>query len=824
MASRSLSLKVLLPILLASAVGLLLSGAVQAATMASPRISPAGGTYRDPVRVSILAPLPGLAIRYTTDGTTPTSATGRNYTVPFTVASRTVVTAAAFRLGTRVSAPAVATYTFFPGATTGGLTSLDAAESIVTGTVDPRGLRTTAWFEWGTDPNLQSPSLTPTVHFYGSAGSRRVSAGMTGLSEGTTYHYRLVARSSAGTSRGRIDCFTVQEAGRDTLVVNSTGDQAIPPLGKMTLREAVSLVNDGGTILFAPALSGRTIDLTTIGERHSILRAESFSMIPGVGWKFNGYLDRDYGRSALYATKNLTIDASALPAGVTVRWAGGEPARILAVLGDLTMNKVKMTGGNAVWQATTEFPTEPVQPYTLARGGALAVWGTARLTGCTLSGNRCEGDPNGSRDRGAFGGGIYADSVQMDSCVVSGNTALGYGAAGGGVFSITGRETSFSYSYLDNTSVTGNRVTGQHAYGGGVYSDGGGPGNLNVIALTNCTLARNLVEDNPAIAQSQMSQYYYRGGGFYMSNGYLELVGSTVAENRVTGIAFPFSDKPNMGGGGIAATIGNAHTVEDMKVWHSIVVGNTLNGVAEDLFTGSLLDFYSLGYNRIGVIDFTQMLVPMPTYMTISRRHYPKVGDMDGLGIGEVLDLPKAVYDASIVSVGADSGGPAMLYYPPKGLALRQILPIQYSVPHIWTGWWRIDSDIPDDGAKLILADIVTKYGSILGSNFADQFGDLTGLTFYDDPYTWPSDSRNKPWIKFWHDLDTAIGDRLGQVRLGDFYWGTFPEGDSRLGKNIDLYTWTAENTLPFLNEYDALGCARFTNGSADIGAIEGGF
>ena len=85
-----------------------------------------------------------------------------------------------------------------------------------------------------------------------------------------------------------------------------------------------------------------------------------------------------------------------------------------------------------------------------------------------------------------------------------------------------------------------------------------------------------------------------------MSNGILKLSNSTIVENAVTGIPAIFSGKPNMGGGGIGATIGNAHVVESMEIWHSIVAGNTLSGAPSDVFTGSLIDFYSSGYNLFG--------------------------------------------------------------------------------------------------------------------------------------------------------------------------------------------------------------------------------
>ena len=70
---------------------------------------------------------------------------------------------------------------------------------------------------------------------------------------------------------------------------------------------------------------------------------------------------------------------------------------------------------------------------------------------------------------------------------------------------------------------------------------------------------------------------YCIGGGLYMSNGHMRVQSSTIVENQVFGRPRTTElDKPNMAGG-IAATIGNAHAVEDMIIGHSIVVGNTVH-------------------------------------------------------------------------------------------------------------------------------------------------------------------------------------------------------------------------------------------------------
>ena len=144
----------------------------------------------------------------------------------------------------------------------------------------------------------------------------------------------------------------------------------------------------------------------------------------------------------------------------------------LAVHGDLTLRHVAITGGVNVTEA---LPVEgdDDQPWSLARGGGLAVWGVARLSDCEIRDNEVTGDFDSSRDRGAFGGGVYANLVRMQDCVVSGNSVLGAGAAGGGVFSVGGALLRPGTSTIERSSITGNRISGVFAYGGG--EEWGGP-------------------------------------------------------------------------------------------------------------------------------------------------------------------------------------------------------------------------------------------------------------------------------------------------------------------------------------------------------------
>ncbi|MCP4128878.1 MAG: hypothetical protein GY753_17745, partial [Gammaproteobacteria bacterium] len=360
-----------------------------------------------------------------------------------------------------------------------------------------------------------------------------------------------------------------------------------------------------------------------------------------------GYFDRDYGKSALYAQKNVFIDASNLTNGITINWDGADTARVLAVAGDLTLNNVAITGGNSVFDVAEDVGQhlDDNQTSTLARGAGLAVWGVAVLTDCTIYNNHAVGDDSdSSRDGGAYGGGVYADTVVMDNCIVSGNTVSGGGAAGGGVFSVGGRDSGEDISIISHSAITENRIAGLFAYGAGVFSDGGGIGMSTSIHIENSTVARNLVEPPalPPFLFSLLDIGYWRGGGLYMSNGHMKVKSSTIVENQVFGRPRTSElDKPNMAGG-IAATIGNAHAVEDMIIGHSIVVGNTVHEIdglgpsgytigriyPHDVFSGSIFEFRSMGYNRIGSIDFSHILVPIgePGWASLSRKHYPQSG------------------------------------------------------------------------------------------------------------------------------------------------------------------------------------------------------
>ena len=100
---------------------------------------------------------------------------------------------------------------FVPGAaptvTTLAATSVAASTATLNGNVTPNGLSTDAWFEWGTSSTLSSFDSTSTQGLGSGSVGQSFNTGLTGLSSGTTYYYRIAANNGSGTSRGSILSF-----------------------------------------------------------------------------------------------------------------------------------------------------------------------------------------------------------------------------------------------------------------------------------------------------------------------------------------------------------------------------------------------------------------------------------------------------------------------------------------------------------------------------------------------------------------------------------------------------------------------------------------
>ncbi|MBC8417953.1 MAG: hypothetical protein H8E10_05105 [Desulfobacterales bacterium] len=103
-----------------------------------------------------------------------------------------------------------------PTVTTGSVTSLTSTSAKLNGTLNPNGVSTTYYFEYGTTTSYGTSTTSTSAGSGTSAIS--VNAAISGLIPDTTYNYRLVATNSDGTSYGgnktfRTTIFYVDPAG-----------------------------------------------------------------------------------------------------------------------------------------------------------------------------------------------------------------------------------------------------------------------------------------------------------------------------------------------------------------------------------------------------------------------------------------------------------------------------------------------------------------------------------------------------------------------------------------------------------------------------------
>ena len=89
-----------------------------------------------------------------------------------------------------------------PSVTTGSASGLSATGATLGGTVSSNGVASTVTFEYGLTTSYGSTATATQSPLASSASAASVSASITGLTCGTTYHYRVKAVNSVNTSNG----------------------------------------------------------------------------------------------------------------------------------------------------------------------------------------------------------------------------------------------------------------------------------------------------------------------------------------------------------------------------------------------------------------------------------------------------------------------------------------------------------------------------------------------------------------------------------------------------------------------------------------------
>jgi predicted outer membrane repeat protein len=199
--------------------------------------------------------------------------------------------------------------------------------------------------------------------------------------------------------------------------------------GAGSLRAEIAAARNGDTVVFAPALNGQTITLTS-GE---LLIKNTMTITgPGAG---------NLSVSGNHASRVFEL---------------GRQAHSVALSGLTISNGVSGLGGGIFLQGGSALTVTncTLSGNTASIGGGIFSGGTLVVTGCTLSGNTATSTTYG-------GGGIYSagSPATVSGCTLSGNSAF----RGGGIYSDLGPLT------VSGCTLSGNSAT---AAGGGIYVGG----------------------------------------------------------------------------------------------------------------------------------------------------------------------------------------------------------------------------------------------------------------------------------------------------------------------------------------------------------------
>ena len=135
------------------------------------------------------------------------------------------------------------------------LAAANVADTTATlnGSVNPNGLDTKTYFEYG--PTVSYGSKTAEVSVGSGASTIETAKAISGLSANTTYHYRIVATNASGTSQGSDRTFTVGWVVQTPESLGSTGNFEDVSCSSATECTAVGTKAEG-TIAFAQRWNG----------------------------------------------------------------------------------------------------------------------------------------------------------------------------------------------------------------------------------------------------------------------------------------------------------------------------------------------------------------------------------------------------------------------------------------------------------------------------------------------------------------------------------------------------------------------------------------
>jgi photosystem II stability/assembly factor-like uncharacterized protein len=259
-----------------------------------------------------------------------------------------------------------------PSASTNPATIITSSSANLNGIANPNGLATSAYFEWGT--TTAYGNVTSVQSLGSGTTDVPVSASISGLAAGTTYHFRAVATNSQGTSFGPNQSFNTPPPAWTT---HSTG-AFMPHYGitflNTTTGWAVGSSASSGGIVVTTSDGGSTWSVQSSGGG-GLASVKFVSSSTGWAVGVNGRIiaTTDGGANWTTQTSGTANHLSSVSfISSTTGWAVGEAGTIL-----------KTTNGGATWTAQSSGTTTNLNSVCFVdslRGWAVGLSGTILAT------------------------------------------------------------------------------------------------------------------------------------------------------------------------------------------------------------------------------------------------------------------------------------------------------------------------------------------------------------------------------------------------------------------------------------------------------------
>jgi len=187
-----------------------------------------------------------------------------------------------------------------PSASTGAASALGETQATLNGMINPNGQATSFFFEWGTSSVYgQRTQELPAGEDHASHAE---SAALTGLTAGTAYHFRLVARNPSGSAPGTDQSFTTtsplspETTTPTTPPLTATQSSTMPapattaivvpapgpPIaGSPTLRATQHGTSVRGSLNVSPDGAGGRLEVALFAKGASIARGKAAPVLAG---------------------------------------------------------------------------------------------------------------------------------------------------------------------------------------------------------------------------------------------------------------------------------------------------------------------------------------------------------------------------------------------------------------------------------------------------------------------------------------------------------------------------------------------------------------